>query len=423
MSAGAAPRVRHRFVVRHPQTAAVLLERGAGGWRLPAAELEDRHTAEVEHVNDATRRWGLTTTALRGLGHRVHELECHEPVPDSLPATMRWLDATEVDLDADDAGALLRAGEATPAGCGWMKPGWWAGVRAWIEGRLGPGEIVQTRCWESSCVARCEPRRGERFFFKAVAAAGEREVTLTAHLAANRYPGAPDVVAADAEHRWFLMRAFDGASLDDSREPGRWRRAARVYGRLQAMSADRVAELRALGCPERAAGDFDADLGRMLADEAGLLADEAAGLGRDEIAAMRRLEGEWRRCARLVAAGGPPLALDHGDLWPSNLLVDDRTCTVIDWEDAALAPPFPSLAPFLALAREWRVAADFEPIAAAYLPAFGRPAELRPIFDAAVPVGFVDLALRYWRLPAAVKEQHPWMREMVPFFLRHAVRG
>jgi hypothetical protein len=31
------------------------------------------------------------------------------------------------------------------------------------------------------------------------------------------------------------------------------------------------------------------------------------------------------------------------------------------------------------------------------------------------------MAVRYWRMPEATAALHPWMREMVPFFLRHTL--
>jgi hypothetical protein len=97
-------------------------------------------------------------------------------------------------------------------------------------------------------------------------------------------------------------------------------------------------------------------------------------------------------------------------------------CVVIDWEDACVNHPFLSLGPFLAMLRTWAVELDVEGVADAYLPAFSslRPMpELRRAFSEALPLTMLDMAVRYWRMPAAVVALHPWMREMVPFFLRH----
>jgi aminoglycoside phosphotransferase len=301
-----------------------------------------------------------------------------------------------------------------------MQPGWWTAARAWVESQLGAAEITQTRAWESSCVARCRSRAGVKHFFKAVPAAAAREVRVTAYLADHGFPGAPEVVAADLERRWLLMRAFEGDSLDDSRSPARWRRAAGVYGRLQAMSADAIGDLRSLGCLERRVLDVESAIGALLADEVSLLPAQPEGLSHEQIRETRRLEASWRRACRTLHESGMHEALDHGDLWPSNLLVDEAACTVIDWEDAGISHPFPSLAPFLAMHREWSVDVDVETLIDDYLTGLGGRAH-RSLLRTTAPVGFLELALRYWRMPASVKELHPWMYETVPFFLRRAI--
>jgi thiamine kinase-like enzyme len=116
--------------------------------------------------------------------------------------------------------------------------------------------------------------------------------------------------------------------------------------------------------------------------------------------------------------------LDHGDLWPSNILIDDSAAIVIDWEDACVNQPFLSLGPLIAMMREWRVDLPLERVAAAYLAAFGdigRNADLNRAFALSVPLALLDMAVRYWQVSAEMSSLHPWMREMVPFFMRHLI--
>lgn len=422
-------RVLHRLVIRRANAAEIFLIRGAEGWQLPEVELEERHTAEVEHVNaEIRRRWGLDTVALFGLGHeespggvrRTHALVAASAGADtptstwSTSAAMRARSMSREDIDLAER-ALSSATAAMP----WSSTAWWPAARAWIARQIGPTEIAQTRCWESSFVARAHTGR-ERFFFKAVPPS-TREAAVTAFLAEREAPGAPDVVAVEHEQHWILMRAFEGSCLDDSRDPELWRRAIATYGALQAATIDAVDDFRKLGCPSRRLDDLAASIEPLLADRAALRIGEADGLTRSEAEAILAGAAGWRRGCEDLARSAMPKALDHGDLWPSNLLVGDRQCVIIDWEDAALAPAFLGIAPFLVMRAEWKVPLALDDIAASYLAPFAQhlePGEARRLFDRAMPLGFLELAVRYWRMPAEVVALHPWMREMVPFFLR-----
>ena len=88
-----APMVRHRFIVSNAGDD-VLIDDG----RLPQLVTDDRHTAEVDYLNELVAdRLGLRAIVLRSLDHsdtvagmvdRVHELELLDAVPRS--ATVRW---------------------------------------------------------------------------------------------------------------------------------------------------------------------------------------------------------------------------------------------------------------------------------------------------------------------------------------------
>jgi aminoglycoside phosphotransferase (APT) family kinase protein len=119
--------------------------------------------------------------------------------------------------------------------------------------------------------------------------------------------------------------------------------------------------------------------------------------------------------------------LEHGDLWPGNFLVDDTTCVVIDWEEAAIGHPFFSFAPFLVGLREYQpalaTAETVERIFSAYLKPFAplaAPVQLRTALDLAIPLAFCDMALRYDQQRPSMVRLHPWMRELVPRALRLA---
>src|SRR4249920_2337180 len=149
-------RVLHRLVIRDSRGAVLLLTDGERR-RLPEVWLEEKHTADLEHINAAVReQWGLETTVLRGIEHddrgdgvrRAHLLELHGPR--RLASGAAWTQAlglAEAALDEDhDRLARLGLGPVgTADGCEWMRPGWWPAVRQWLEVHVGGAEIVELR--------------------------------------------------------------------------------------------------------------------------------------------------------------------------------------------------------------------------------------------------------------------------------------
>ena len=83
----AGPTNRHRLILLDPRQATDLAIDRTRGVALPSVDTVDRHTAEVDHVNDAVlQRYGVTATVRCSLFHgdprdgvveRVHVLELH----------------------------------------------------------------------------------------------------------------------------------------------------------------------------------------------------------------------------------------------------------------------------------------------------------------------------------------------------------
>lgn len=413
------PSVRHSLIIRHPSRDLVLLLRDGGIWRLPTIATDDRHTAEVDYINGAVRDLiGVPTIFLRSLFHgptpdanpveRQHELVAR--ASDVVHGAAEWRDPTSLP-DAD-----LAATHRPTDGRDWELVAWWDDATSWIRRTLGErgiavADVEQLRAWPSSSVLHVHTDAGQ-LYFKAVARSIGRECAVTAYLA-EHFPGCvPAIVALDRERRWLLMRAVPGRKLEEVDALGSWQHAAHMYGALQMASRDHVQALRACGA-------IDRSLERLRHG----LADLAHGhreLG-DLLPALQL------QCDALAAYAMPPM-LEHGDLWPGNFLVDGASSVVIDWEDAAIAHPFFSIAPLLAGLHAYQPAlatsTATEQVLTAYLDAFAplaSPARLRLALDLAVPLAFCDMALRYQQQPPSVVRLHPWMRGLVPEAVQRAV--
>ncbi|MFO1160720.1 MAG: aminoglycoside phosphotransferase family protein [Reyranellaceae bacterium] len=441
--------IRHQLIIRHPTRPAILLTKDAGGSRLPAFVSEDRHTADVDHINrEIARRFGLRTTVLRSLRHseplddlvvRVHELELHGEGSQPPPG-LHWCSREDLPLmggDADDIAAWLAATAVPRAaaadGRDWTLPGWFDTACGWMAHTLakaGEGkiqEVVQQRTWPSSCVLFVRTERGE-YYFKAVPESADRECSVTSYLA-QHFPGATaPVVAVEPERRWFLMRGIGGRKLEEVDDAAVWERAAAAYGELQVACQARVSDLHLLGCPTRGLDTLADEIEALLTAPTVLRPDEPGGLSADEADRLRVCGPELRRRCERLAACDISLTLEHGDLWPSNVFVDDEACAVIDWEDVAIGHPFISLAPFIVGLGMFQPGiastAVTERVELAYVARFTGFASEERLLEAlrlARPLAFIDMAIRYRGQRTSVVQIHPWMRDLVPQAIRLAL--
>jgi hypothetical protein len=286
--------------------------------------------------------------------------------------------------------------------------------------------MQQIRAWEFSCVLRVQTEQGD-LYFKALPGSYAGEPRLAQYLA-TCFPGfEPDVVAIHEGERWLLMRACPGQCLEAGAPPSAWERAAAAYAELQVAATAHSNALQALGCRQRGPAELRALLGSLLADEPALLGPSEWGLSMDELDSLRRLGPRLEAACDELIDAGLPLAIEHGDLWSSNVYVSDKAVAFIDWTDACLSHPFFSLLPLLQSA-EWEldpstVAETQARMIDGYLEHWTPYAErerLRRAMTLARPLAALHIATTYWR---SIPQPHTqwWIPRMVPFFVRMAL--
>ncbi len=437
----AGPTNHHRLIVLDPRQATHVAIERTRGVALPSVDTDDRHTAEVDHVNDAVlQRYGVRTTVRCSLFHgdphdgvveRVHVLELHGG------AALEWRPARALlsELVGDDRRALelWLAANGVVDGREWTAPGWYVGACRWIErctrdGGLGvPVHIRQRRAWASSCVleVQCESATA---YFKALPRSGRVEFAVTRWLSEAFPDVVPRVIACDAGRRWLLMQACAGVPLEGVPDMTAWACAARRYGQLQVACAARGDALQALGCRVRGLASLVPAMTSLAGDREALRVGQPDGVTEAQLEQLRdSLPTLERRCVELDGIG-VPYTLEHGDLWPGNVFVEpsDGACAIIDWEDAAIAHPFLGLAPLTVglgnagLATPDNVAV-LERAYAAPFESFGSAAQLRGALARAAPLCFFDMAVRYRAQRGSMVALHPWMRDLVPYAVRLAL--
>jgi len=353
---------------------------------------------------------------------------------------MRWCSREDLSSwvhgeDADDIAAWLAAdpGPAAVDGRDWTLPGWFEDACRWLERTLGEAgagkvrEVTQLRAWPSSCMLFVRTEQGA-VYFKAVPESARRECNVTAYLG-RHFPGttAP-IVAVEPERRWFLMRSIAGRKLEDVEDVAVWERAAAAYGQLQLGCRACVDDLQRLGCPTRGLDTLADEIEGLVADLTELRPGEPGGLAAAEADRLDAWAPELRRRCEHLAAYDIPLTLEHGDLWPGNILVDGDACTIIDWEDVGVGHPFISLAPFIVGLGIFQPGiasrSVTERLQRAYVAGVAGGASLDRLLEAlriAGPLSFIDMAVRYRRQRMSVVRLHPWMRNLVPQTVRLAL--
>lgn len=323
------------------------------------------------------------------------------------------------------------ADEPSPTRAGWYRPGWFASSEAWIDNALEQaglnrtGDVEQLRTWERSSIMRFETDAG-MLYYKAVARQWGHEPALTQFLA-HRFPNlTAGVVAADAGTGRFIVREYAGIPLSESRDIEQWIAAYSALGRVQRELADALPELRSLGVPFRDLDVIAVEIPAMLADRRRMRQGMEQGLSDVEIATLQSAESRLIEACRRLAEGSLPLSLDHGDFWPGNIYVSRERITLFDWSDATITHPFFSL---VMAADEIGDTLKDQPGAServidAYLREwsdYGPLDELREIFDDAMLVAPLHLAIMYGTVYLPAMEFVDELDRMTTHFLRWLV--
>jgi hypothetical protein len=233
----------------------------------------------------------------------------------------------------------------------WVQPSWLAAVTDWISSRLEERGLRATDAIEQphvrwwSTVLRVPTTDGD-LWFKANAAPHAFEaalVTMLAHVCPERVP---ELVAADPDRGWLLMRD-GGTRLREfvcSREDlHHWEKALPAYAELQLAVAPRVDELLGVGVPDEPLALLPDHLNRLLDDGDFLLLDLPGGVTSEERSRLRALLPELRAACDRLTEHGIPETIQHDDFHDGNVFVRDGRYVVFDWGDSCVSHPLHSL--------------------------------------------------------------------------------
>lgn len=280
----------------------------------------------------------------------------------------------------------------------WTRAEWLAEATSWIAEHSRPrGEIEQIHLRPWSTVLRV-PIADGNLYFKAVAPVHRFEAALTALLAKLQPGRVPDVVAADLERGWMLMR--DGGTrlrelVASAADLHHWEKVLPEYAGLQIETAPHAEKMLALGVPDERLPVLPRHLEELLAlHPPGLTAEDESRLAD----AVPRVEAG---CAELAALGIAE-TIQHDDLHDGQVFVRGGRYLVFDWGDSCISHPFHSLTVTLR-AIAWKLglepgAPELLRLRDAYLEPFG---PYQDAVEIAYWTGTVARALAWHRLVAA----------------------
>jgi hypothetical protein len=224
---------------------------------------------------------------------------------------------------------------------GWTDPGFVVEAEAWIHERVSvSGPIEQTHVQVWSTVFRVPTDDGILWF---KAPEDPMEVSLTVMLADERTGWTPDVVAADEERGWMLLR--DAGTrlrevLDRDRDLRHWERVLAGCAELQLAVAPHVERFLAIGVPDARLAGLPDRVDALLDAEEYLMLDEPEGLNAHERDALRAELPAIREMCEELRTAGIPESIQHDDLNDGNVFVRDDRYRIMDWGDACVSHLF-----------------------------------------------------------------------------------
>lgn len=233
------------------------------------------------------------------------------------------------------------------------------------------------------------PTAGGDLYLKQEQPLQEYEVALTVALASRWPDRVPEVVAADLERSWLLLRD-GGIRIADSGDFGAFARALQLYGELQVGEISHVDELLEIGLR-----DLRLD---VVVDMYEPFFERDHGLEPDEVGKLLGLASRFRELCAELDVLGLPASIQHDDLHQWNVFVRDGRVAIYDWGDSSVGFPLWSwLKAYFAVVEQ---GLDPEPLRVAYLSGWRGLAsdeQLRHALDVAVPTGLFPYVLQIRR--------------------------
>lgn len=230
----------------------------------------------------------------------------------------------------------------------WSDPAWRAEAERWIGARIADaglepaGAVEDERIRPWAAVLRV-PTTGGLLYFKANAPDLAHEAAVTRVLARRRPDLLPEIVAADEESGWMLLRDA-GTQLSSrlERDPDLryWLEALPHYAQLQIDAAADADELAALFPLARRLATMPGHYTELVAATDALRVGRSDGLSAEEYRRLREAEPSVQAWHGELAAASVPESIQNDDFTHGSIFLDGSGYRFLDWGDACVSHPF-----------------------------------------------------------------------------------
>ena len=363
-----APQDLYRLLMLRKGGSELLVANERPPFTLPCVEIP-RWERVAEDMTEAVRkRYGMpaiclftpgpsdtTTEGGRPLYQVMETREAWTAVPDE----MRWLPLGSISdqsfADEQDLVAItdtlrqidgFQSGEAIgPFG----SPGWIEELFSWVERETEPyglrlsGEFRQLNASPTFSLLRLETN-AQAVWFKAVGEPNLRKFGISVTLA-SLFPGfVPTIIATHPAWHGWLTTEFAASTLDQVADSCAWERTAHALSELQIASVGKTAQLLEAGCRDLRVARLLTLVDPFMEVMSQLMEQQEKipppVLDRDE---LLTLGTQVKETLSELAELDIPNTLGHLDFNPGNILCSADQCVFLDWAEAYVGPPFPTL--------------------------------------------------------------------------------
>ncbi len=265
--------------------------------------------------------------------------------PNSLAAINRdELAEDEMTSEERDAVEAILTGESGAIGP-FSRLGWIAEAVEWLSASVGykvelTGEIRQYNAAATFALVHFATKQGPAYWLKATGKPNGHEFTVTTTLSILFPQHLPPLVAARCDWNAWVMEDA-GKSLGDSFTLPALERAVVALAELQMLSTKHIQELLVAGCFDQRTAVLKAHLGELIVYLGEAMASQTSTrvpqLGNSR---LRELGSMVNDAYSLLEELRIPVALNHNDINPGNILFDGSRCVFTDWAEACIGNPF-----------------------------------------------------------------------------------
>ncbi|WP_343785117.1 phosphotransferase [Alkalibacillus silvisoli] len=219
----------------------------------------------------------------------------------------------------------------------WFKGEWRHNFEKRVKNVVGSTnvEFKQIRSWERSSLFKLFIGAGD-YYFKAVPDVFSHEPLVSDYLNKYHQGLVPTVIYVNPDNNEYIMEELKGGLLGYSNDINHWRDALTNLAAIQKQSINQISELRKMGCPtysvsQTTQGLLEVSLGEL--KEVGNFSNNTYSN------LISTLSTVYKFCNELETSK-IPYALEHGDYFGGNIIVQGDQPIIYDWSDCTISHPF-----------------------------------------------------------------------------------